>query len=152
MEEGEEEDLYGGAYWANRAVIEKTAAVEAGFEQSQANRNQFLNGLQYLSPFISAQRQLFAIAGTDLERHFAFRQQVRVLLEETLSAIEPAVENGGSYTAAEYDALPELADVENSTSDIFRNMLPSLLYIVIISLALMMLSQRRLRDIERQAL
>ena len=86
-----------------------SAAIEphlAEFEQQARKQDAMINGLQYLSPAILAQRALAGIAGTAARWFDDFNAQVVKFHETWQGFFSERILAGTPMTAASYDAIP----------------------------------------------
>lgn len=87
----------------------RTLPLEQRFDERLAAQQELVRTLGYLSPAILAQEAYNALAGTDLGRHRAFRQQAHAFREEWKAHFLPMIFTKLPMTASEYDRLPHFS-------------------------------------------
>ncbi|MEM9490595.1 MAG: DUF3526 domain-containing protein, partial [Myxococcota bacterium] len=137
--------FFRAAFLANRVAHENTAPILTAYEEARQGRSRTLAWAQYLSPSIIAQRLLNLTAGADLARQHRFQAQARDALERLASVVGPAVVSRNRLSLAEFDALSPFSFQDRRPGEIAGSGTGPLAFLLILSAALGLLAQRRLR-------
>ena len=132
-------------YLANEQVLINTAPVVKAFNESSAERNAFIEKLQYLSPAVIAQRALYKIAGSDYEQAQAFQRAASDTLDELSIMVRRAVLSKNRITMEEYEALPSFKFEVATTSTVLNKITLPLVFLLLISAVLLTQANRKNR-------
>lgn len=136
---------YRGVYLANEQVLINTAPVVKAFNESSAERNAFIEKLQYLSPAVITQRALYKIAGSDYEQAQAFQQAASDTLDELSIMVRRAVLSKNRITMEEYEALPSFKFEVATASTVLNKITLPLVFLLLVSAVLLTQANRKNR-------
>ena len=136
---------YRSNFLANLEAAKRTTPVLDAFNESRARRTALVATLQYLSPAMIVDNTLNAIAGADVARHTAFQDQARAALADLTDRIGPAVVAKQRISLAEFDAIPAFAFQDRALPEKLRPHAAPIGFLVVLSIALVVIARRRLK-------
>jgi len=135
---------FSSTFLANMEAEKRTTPVLDAFNASRARRGALVSLLQYLSPAMIADRALTSIAGGDVGRAMAFQDQARAALADLHARIGPAVVAKQRISLADYDAIPPFDFRDRTLGETLGRAAAPLVYLLLISGALLIAARRRL--------
>jgi ABC-2 type transport system permease protein len=136
------------AFLVNKTVDEAVVPVLARFDEVQAERRQFLAKLQYVSPAVLTLQLFNLAAGTNLERHLTFEQQVRDFKQSIAEEVEGNVLAGERLKLAEYDRLPQFSHALPTLGEVITRAAIPICFLIALSIFIGSIAFRNLSKLQ----
>jgi ABC-2 type transport system permease protein len=133
------------SYLAMSAVDAATRPTLLAFEKTAAERDEALNILRYVSPAITIYGLFNDVAGASSARHRHYMSQARAFKAAYAERAGLYVISGRRLPLAEVDTLPSFRFDDESSRAVVNRSLGGLLFLMLMSVALLIVSDRRLR-------
>lgn len=129
-----EETEFIAQHFATRERTERDVApVLKQFAEQVDKQQQLVSRWQYLLPPVLVDQAFSDLAGTGSIRHGHFRAQVRKALADWQGWFVPRIVKSQVVKAADKDAVPQPAYVDETRSDLLPRVLPAILLLVILA-------------------
>lgn len=125
-------------------VARRTGPVEEAFGTRLAQQQQALGAFRFLSPALAFQQAVQDVAGSSLERHQHFLQQVERFREQWREALLPRTFAGQRLGAEEHQRLPRFSYQEEPQPQVLGRAALGLLALLLPTGVLLALALRRL--------
>ncbi|MDQ3089405.1 MAG: DUF3526 domain-containing protein [Acidobacteriota bacterium] len=131
--------------YIQREQKKRVDEVEEKFAAQLAAQQKLVKTFRFLSPSIVAQEASNDIAGTGLERYQNFRSQVKEFDKTWSDYFVPRIYRMENLSAADFDQIPRFQYKEESIVSVFNRVIFSVLFLLIVSAALMYLAFGKLK-------
>jgi ABC-2 type transport system permease protein len=125
-------------------VAHRTSPVEEAFGRQLVQQQQALGAFRFLSPALAFQQAVQDVAGSSLERHQHFLEQVGRFRQEWREALLPRTFASQRLGAEEHQRLPRFTYEEEPQAQVLGRAAVGLLALLLPTAALLALALRRL--------
>jgi ABC-2 type transport system permease protein len=134
---------------AKEALVERSAPVLKELRDKLRQRQALISTLRFISPALVVQLALEDVAGSGMNRHHIFQDQVDAYHERFRAFFKTPVQTGVSLRSEDLDALPQFSFEEEPLSSMAARVAAGVGFLLLTVVLLLILAGPSLRRVGR---
>lgn len=136
------------SFLVTSTMDEATRPILEEFERTALERENTLGLLRYISPAITTHILFNDVAGTSSKRHSDYHKAVRDFKNQYAERVGPVIMSNQRLGESDFNNIPTFHFPEQNASEVFSQNLMSLLFLLVVSVLLMFLADKRVSKIK----
>jgi hypothetical protein len=135
------------AYIVTTSIDSATRLLLLEFEETAGSRDDLFAFMGYFSPAVLSQKIFNQISGSDSNRHRRYMQSARDMKAIFAEKVAPTAVAGRKMLSKDLAEFPAFEHEDLQSGELFRQNIGVLIYLFVITLLMLLVADRRLKNL-----